>query len=50
MDGEMTVEGRTRAPLAAKPLALKRCLTNLLHNAIKYGTRATVRSVTATRW
>ena len=28
--------------ISARPLALKRCLTNILHNAIKYGTRATV--------
>ena len=42
MDADVSIEGRTRGPLSAKPLALKRCLTNLLHNAIKYGTRATV--------
>jgi signal transduction histidine kinase len=42
LGASVTIEGRTDGPLAAKPLALKRCLTNLLHNAIKYGTRATV--------
>jgi signal transduction histidine kinase len=42
MDAEVVIEGHTSGPLAAKPLALKRCLTNLLHNAIKYGTRARV--------
>jgi signal transduction histidine kinase len=42
MDADVTIEGRTAAPISAKPLALKRCLTNLLHNAIKFGTRATV--------
>jgi signal transduction histidine kinase len=42
MDADVVVHGHTRGPLSAKPLALKRCLTNLLHNAIKYGTRATV--------
>ena len=28
--------------MPARPKALKRCLANLLHNAIKYGTRAEV--------
>ena len=42
MDADVAIEGRTRGPLSAKPLALKRCLTNLLNNAIKYGTRARV--------
>ncbi len=31
------------APYPARPLALKRCLANLLENAVKYGTRAEVR-------
>jgi len=42
MDAEIVIEGRTRGPLTARPLALKRCLTNLLHNAIKFGEHATV--------
>jgi signal transduction histidine kinase len=42
MDADVTIDGHTQGPISAKPLALKRCLTNLLHNAIKYGTRATV--------
>lgn len=42
MDADVVIEGRTHGPLSAKPLALKRCLTNLLNNAIKYGTRARV--------
>jgi signal transduction histidine kinase len=42
MDADVKIEGATQGPISAKPLALKRCLTNLLHNAIKYGTRATV--------
>lgn len=42
LDAEVNVTGRTNGPLSAKPLALKRCLMNLLHNAIKYGTRANV--------
>jgi signal transduction histidine kinase len=40
--GEVTLSGSAGAPLLAKPKALKRCLANLLHNAIKYGTRAHV--------
>ncbi len=40
--GEVSIEGATATPLLAKPKALKRCLANLLHNAIKYGTRAHV--------
>jgi signal transduction histidine kinase len=38
----VNVRGRARAPYPARPLALKRLLANLLENAIKYGTRATV--------
>jgi len=30
------------APLMAKPLALKRCFTNLIDNGVKYGERVTV--------
>lgn len=36
------IEGSVREPIAVKPQALKRCLTNLLSNAIQYGERATV--------
>ncbi|MET0497529.1 MAG: ATP-binding protein [Steroidobacteraceae bacterium] len=38
----VSVTGRSRQPISAKPGALKRCLSNLLHNAIKYGDRASV--------
>ena len=34
---EVTVEGRTGAALMARPTALRRCLTNLIDNACKYG-------------
>lgn len=34
--------GQAASPLAAKPRALKRCLTNLLDNAIRCGKRASV--------
>lgn len=39
----IVIEGRSDGPLQAKPMALKRCLTNLLHNAVKYGERAHVK-------
>ena len=45
--GEVTLAGSAGTPLLAKPKALKRCLANLLHNAIKYGTRAHLWSATA---
>lgn len=37
----LTVTGGCR-PLRGKPLALKRCLTNLVDNALKYGERAEI--------
>ncbi|ATJ83475.1 sensor histidine kinase [Halomonas beimenensis] len=40
--GEVEVTGEA-APLAVKPLAFKRCLANLLENAVFYGRRAEVR-------
>jgi signal transduction histidine kinase len=40
MGKEVTLEGRAFAPLSGKPQALKRCITNLLANAVKFGTRA----------
>ena len=40
--GEVEIEGRTAEPYAGKPQALKRCLRNLLENAVKYGKRARV--------
>ena len=40
MGGEVTVSGRALQPLLGKPQALKRCLTNLIANAIKFGSRA----------
>lgn len=36
----VTVSGKVEAPFPARPLALKRCITNLVDNAVKYGTRA----------
>lgn len=39
---EVTVSGRALEPYLGKPLALKRCLGNLLQNAIQYGHQAQV--------
>lgn len=40
--GMVTIEGRAAGPYASRPQLLKRCLANLLENAIKYGTSAKV--------
>jgi signal transduction histidine kinase len=37
------VQDQVMAPYLARPLALKRLLTNLIENAVKYGERAAVR-------
>ena len=42
MGQQVTVAGRTVQPLTAKPQALKRCLTNLVANAAKFGARADI--------
>jgi signal transduction histidine kinase len=42
LGGEVTIVGAARAPYVAKPLALKRCLGNLVQNAIRHGLRATI--------
>lgn len=38
----VTIHGVARQPLRCQPLALKRCLTNLVDNALKYGQRAEI--------
>jgi signal transduction histidine kinase len=38
----VSVEGRTGVSLMARPTALRRCLTNLIDNAVKYGQAAKV--------
>lgn len=38
----VTVDGRTRGPFRGRPQALKRCITNLVSNAVHFGARATV--------
>jgi signal transduction histidine kinase len=40
MGAVVTLAGHALQPYLGKPQALKRCLTNLLGNAIKFGTRA----------
>ena len=40
MGKDVTLEGRALGPLSGKPQALKRCLTNLVANAVKFGSRA----------
>jgi signal transduction histidine kinase len=40
MGKDVTLEGRASGPLSGKPQALKRCITNLVANAVKFGTRA----------
>jgi signal transduction histidine kinase len=38
----VTVEGKAMQPFTGKPQALKRCLTNLVANAVKFGIRARI--------
>ena len=40
---DVALEGRAHNPVKAKPMALKRCLANLVDNALKFGTRAAIR-------
>jgi signal transduction histidine kinase len=42
MSAQVTLEGHANRSILGKPQALRRCLTNLLANAIKFGTQATV--------
>jgi signal transduction histidine kinase len=42
MGGTVGIEGNARAPFPGRPQALKRCLANLLENAVKYGKSASV--------
>jgi signal transduction histidine kinase len=43
MGAAVTVTGKALAPFTGKAQALKRCLTNLISNAVNFGTRADVR-------
>jgi signal transduction histidine kinase len=42
LGGEVDIVGAATRPWPARPLALKRCLGNLVQNAIQYGNRATI--------
>ncbi len=42
MGAPVTLAGRALQPYLGKPQALKRCLTNLIANAVKFGTRADI--------
>lgn len=42
MRKDVAVEGRALAPLPGKPQALKRCITNLVGNAVNFGGRARI--------
>jgi len=40
--GKVEIEGAARAPYRGHPQTLKRCLGNLIDNAVKYGNSATI--------
>ena len=42
VNANVAVEGQATAPFPGKPLALKRCLGNLVDNALQYGELATI--------
>jgi signal transduction histidine kinase len=42
VNANVAIEGRAAAPFTGKPLALKRCLGNLVDNALQYGEHATI--------
>jgi signal transduction histidine kinase len=42
LGADVTIVGSARSPYVAKPLALKRCLGNLVQNAIRHGVRASI--------
>lgn len=42
MSAKVTVEGRATRSILGKPQALRRCLTNLIANAVKFGSQATI--------
>ena len=43
LGGEVNIVGEAESTYPARPLALKRCLGNLVQNAIRHGVRATIR-------
>jgi signal transduction histidine kinase len=42
VNAAVAIEGQAAAPIPGKPLALKRCLGNLVDNALQYGEHATI--------
>jgi signal transduction histidine kinase len=42
VDGKVEIEGKTLKPYHGHPQALKRCLSNLIGNAVQYGKAATI--------
>jgi len=42
MGREVNIVGTALRPYSGKPMALKRCISNLIDNAIQYGQRATI--------
>ena len=42
VNANVAIEGHASAPIPGKPLALKRCLGNLVDNALQYGEHATI--------
>jgi len=42
MSANVSIEGRATRSVLGKPQALRRCLTNLIANAVKFGSQATV--------
>jgi signal transduction histidine kinase len=43
VDVRFAIEGHSNAPILGKEQSLKRCLSNLLHNAVKYGSNVIAR-------
>lgn len=39
----VTLRGKIESPYQGKPLALKRCIGNLIQNAVRYGTEAAIK-------
>jgi len=44
MGHDVNVEGKITEPYDGKPIALKRCIENIVENAISYGEHATIRT------
>ena len=42
VNASVAIEGAAASPIPGKPLALKRCLGNLVDNALQYGEHATI--------